>query len=143
VGVGHADLIGPGLDQVGQVDQQGAKLLQYQVQPITQTESIGIVLYIHAGSAQVYDAASHRTLLGEGFDLGHQVMPGLGLDLVGTLDVHVLHVRPQVGHLLRRHQAVVGLGLGQGDPDTPPETPFVYHAPDPAHGVRAIAPGQR
>ena len=40
------------------------------------------------------DTAAERTLLGKGFDLGHEIVLDLSLDLVGALDIHVSRAGP-------------------------------------------------
>ena len=89
------------------------------------------------------DGAADRTLLGVGLDLGHQIVADLGLDLGRALDVDVILMGDQIGDLLGGHQPDIGLGLGQRHPKTAQQSPLLGFAPDHAHGLPAIAPGDR
>ena len=110
--IAHAHLGGSNLDLLSHVLKDRSQRRQEQVQRLAQTKGVGVVLDIHAGGAQVDDAAAHRALLGIGSHLRHQVVLDLGLDLVRALDVHAGGVGAQVGHLLRCHQAQFSLRLG-------------------------------
>ena len=76
-------------------------------------------------------------------DLGHQVVADLALDRLGTCNVDVVLVGAQIGDLLGADQAGLVLRLGQRHPEAAQQTALLCLAPDAAHGVAAIAPGQR
>ena len=88
------------------------------------------------------NAATNGTLLGVGFYLGHQIMMNFGLNLMGAVNVYRIGVGAKVGYLFRAGQPDFLPGFGQGNPQLPPGAPFVGFAPDVAHGIAAIAPGE-
>ncbi|MEI2692826.1 MAG: hypothetical protein V9H69_25140 [Anaerolineae bacterium] len=130
------------LDLFGDYAQKRGQLAQQQVQRLGQPQRLDVVQRIHAGRAQVNDAAAHRALLGEGADLSHQVVADLGLDLRGPLQVDLLLMRREIGHLLGRHQPGLLLRRGQCDPKAPQQQPLVPLRPNPAHRLRAITPSE-
>jgi len=87
--------------------------------------------------------AGNRALLGERFQLGHQVVVDFGLNLQSARQIDLPGVRLQFGHLLRTDQAVGLLDPRQGDPGLPPEPAFVDFAPNGTHFGAAIAPAKR
>ena len=74
-------------------------------------------LDVHGSGAEVDDAARRGALLGEGLDLGHQVVPDLRLDGEGALDVDVARLRFELGDLRRRGEAVAHLHARQARPE--------------------------
>ena len=71
----------------GKNGQESVQGLQYQIEGATYAQGVGVVFYIHAGSAQVDDAAGGGAALGEGLYLGHEVMPDLRLYFEGAPDI--------------------------------------------------------
>ena len=111
VGEGHAGQPGVALDLVGDYAQKGRQLVLQQVEGRGQTQRLHVVQHIHAGGAQVDDAAAQQALLGVGADLGHQVVTNLDL-ISAAAQVDLLLSRPdqpparhiQPGLLLRSGQ---------------------------------------
>ena len=116
VGEGHQRQVGVGFDLEGEGFEQAMQAVQEQVEGLAHAQHVGVVFDIHRSGAQVQDAAAQRSLLGEGFQLRHQVVVDLGLDLQGAGHIHFVHVLAQVGDLFGAQQAIAGLHLGQGDP---------------------------
>ncbi len=142
MGEGHGWRLGPAVNLIGQSLKKRRQTIQDQVQRISQPDCISVVLNVHRGGAQMQDRPADRTIFGVGTQFGHQVVPDLGLNLMGALDVHLVYVGAQVGHLLGRHQPQGVLGLGQCQPDASPEPPLVRITPQLTHRVAPIAPGE-
>ncbi len=142
MGEGHAGLVGPGLDEVGEFQQQGTKSLLKQRESLALAQYLDVVLHVHAGCAQVDDTAAHGALFGVGAHLRHQVVLDLRLDCGGAGQIHLVGVSVQVGELVGADQARGVLGRRQGHPEPPPELPPVGLGPDAAQFLAPVAPGE-
>jgi hypothetical protein len=130
VGEGHAGQPRVALDLLGDYAQKPRQFAQQQVQRLAQAQRLHVIQRVHAGRAQVDDAAAQRALLGVGADLGHQVVADLSLDLGRPRQVDLLLVRLQISQLLGRHQPGLLLGRCQRNPEAPQQQPLVPLRPN-------------
>ena len=86
--------------------------------------------------------AADRALFGVGLDLRHQVVANLAFDGLGVGDVDVVLVGPQIGHLLGGDEADLVLRRGERHPEAAQQAALLGLAPDAAHRVAAVAPGE-
>ncbi len=143
MGEGNRGGVRLGFDAVGQRRQQGDQLVNHQVECVAQPQGIDIVQHIHRRGAEMNDRAADRTLFGIGLDLSHQVVANFLLDGLGAGDVDVVLVRAQIGDLRGADQPGRVLCLGQRHPDTTQQPALVRLAPQPAHCITAVTPGER
>ena len=135
-----ADVVGFGGGPLRQRNQQRPQLLAQQAQRFPQAQDIGVVLDIHAGCAQMQDAAADCALLCETAQLGHQVVMQRRFQFVRALDVDGFRVRAQVSDLFCAYEAGALLCLRQFHPDAAPQSALVRFGPDAAQPLAAIAP---
>lgn len=128
-------------DDAGERTQQAGQARPDQDDRFPDAKGVGVVLDVHGGGAEVDDPARRRALLGEGFDLGHQVVPYLRLDGERALDVDVARLRLELGDLRRRGEAVAHLHARQAHPEGAPKLPLVHFAPDAPHFIGPVSPG--
>ena len=143
VGEGDGGSVGLGFDARGQYGEGAFQPLDDLIEGVAKAEGVYVVQNVHRRRAQVNDRAAQRALLGEGADFGHQIVADLPFDLLGARDVDVILARPQIGHLRGRHQPRLILRLRQRHPDAAHQPALLVLAPDSAHHLAAIAPGQR
>ena len=88
------------------------------------------------------DPAANAALPGKGFDLGHDIVMNLGLNLKRALDIDLLLVGAQIRGLIGCYQTKFRLYFCQRRPNPAPEPAFVCFTPNDAHFPAAIAPGK-
>ena len=75
-----------------------------------------------------------RSLIAEGVDMGHHVVPQLALVFVGGGEVDRVDMGPQLFDLrLRDGEPHLRFGFGEPDPQLPPGAVFALSAPELAH----------
>ena len=143
VGEGDSGRVGFVCDSCRQCGQRALQPFDDLVEARTQAQGVHVVEYIHRRGAEMDDRAANGALLGIGADLRHEVVTDLFLDLLGAFNVDVVLARAQIGHLHGCDQPGLVLSLCQRDPDAAHESTLFGLAPSPAHGLAAVAPGQR
>ena len=139
----HHRQVGILVDFIGKRGKQAVERSDDEIERAPQAEGVGVVLYVHAGRAQVDDAAGRRALFGVGLYLGHQVVPDIRLDGERPLDVDIAGARGQLVDLFLGYNAEFRLDAGQAHPYRPPEPPLGDVAPSLAHRRASVAPAER
>ena len=93
---GHG-LIGSG--EVGQVGHNAQQFLAQVPQSLTIEDQVRIIGYIAAGGTQVNDPGGRWGHLPIGIDVGHYIMPHFLFTPCRTVEVDVIHMGLQFGHL--------------------------------------------
>ena len=130
------------LDEFGEADEEFGKRGENEIKRGADAQRVGVVFDVHRGRAEVDDPPADGTLLRKGFDLGHQVVVNFRFDGERAFDIHFIGMVAQAFDLRRSDEAKLGLSLRQRDPDATPESPLVFFAPQAAHLVTAVAPGE-
>ena len=137
---GHGFVFGGELREV--VDQV-QQLAPQDLHAVAHLDELGIVGHEAARGAQVDDALGLRADLAERADMAHHVVPDLGLDAFGLLEVDVVEVRLHLRDLFVGDGQPQGLfALGQRQPQTAPGGVLALGGEIVAHFLACVTSGQ-
>ena len=146
--VGHPEtgLRRPALGEVGERGDDREQPGLHQRHGVAGDALLGVVADEAARGAEVENGLRRRGVLGVDMEVGHDVVPGLALDLGHPDDIGLGHL--DVGaHLfqrLRRNvETELRFGLGEREPHPPPRRVAVAGGEKLEHLGRGIAPRQR
>ena len=143
MGVGQG---GHGLVPVGKVRQQGhhvQQLAPHHLQALPHDDHVGIVAHIAAGGAQMDDARRLGALQAVGVHMAHHVVAAFLFPADSVVIVDVLGMGLQLGDLLVGDvNALLLLGLGQGNPQPAPGAELVVLGENELHLPAGIPGGE-
>ena len=144
MGVGQAGHVLVFIGKLGQIGQHTDDLFADQLQGLPHDDHIGVIAHIAAGGTQMNDALCLGALQAVGIDVAHHVMAYQLFPGDGVLVIDVILVGFQLGNLfVGDGQALLLLGLGQGNPQLAPGAELVVVREDILHLVRSIAGAER
>jgi hypothetical protein len=140
--------------QAGQVTMllgEAAKLIDHRgqsagqkLQPLAHQNQIGVVGDVTACGTEMNNRPSLGADIAIGVHVGHHVVPQLSLVSRRRLEIDVINVGLQLLKLLLADvQAHLLLGLGQYDPQPPPQAKFSLLAEQLGHLGRGVAADER
>jgi len=114
------------------------------LQGVTKDQEVCVADDVLAGRAQMDDRPGQGSHIAQRMDMGHDIVPQPRFMPFGGGKVDVVHVRPQLIHLLLRDvQAKLALRLRQGQPHPPPGREFALRRPETSHFGGGISRFQR
>ncbi len=126
-----------GVDEIGDFQRE-------DLQRLAQQEDIGIVDDVHGSGAQVDDGFGLGRGLGEGVQVGHEIVADAGFLPGGLVEVDVIEMGAHVGDLvIGDGQAQRFFRLGQRQPDAPPGGMLALRRKDGDHLRGGVARHQR
>ncbi len=144
VGVAEGGLVAPSTRELAERAERVHELRAQQLEAAAHQQEVGVVGDVRARGAEMNERARRRRHIAERMNVGHDVVAEAALVLGHALEVEVVEVGAHLGdRLVGDLHPERSLGLGQREPQRPPERMPRLWRPDLQHRARRIALGER